>query len=273
MRRKNILIMDKETNKRQSISKKTRFEVFKRDKFKCQYCGSNAPEVLLQIDHINPVSNGGKNNILNLITACFSCNNGKRANLISDDSVITKQKQQLEQLQERREQLEMMLSWHEGLKNIKDEIHNKLKDYWENLAIGYSINENGMLILKKIAKEFTFEEILKAMDSSAIQYLVFKDDIVTNESWEIAFNKIHPILKVNRDSIEKPDLKDFFYIRGIIRNRINNYDPSLTLEWLETARSSGATIEELKKIASSTRNWFSFSEDIDDIIEKYKKIK
>ena len=35
--------MDKEKPKRQAISKTVRFEVFKRDKFKCQYCGASAP--------------------------------------------------------------------------------------------------------------------------------------------------------------------------------------------------------------------------------------
>lgn len=263
--------MKKGTNKRIGIPKSVRFEVFKRDKFKCQYCGSSAPEVLLHIDHINPVANGGTNEIINLVTACFSCNSGKSDKLLSDDTIITKQKEQLEQLQERREQLEMMMNWHEGLKNIKDEIQNKLKEYWEDLAIGYEINENGMLTLKKMTKEFSFDEILKAMDSSAEQYLVFKDGIVTDESWGIAFNKITSILKVNRDSKDKPDLKDFFYIRAIIRNRLNYYDPRLTLEWLEAARSWGATIEELKRIASTTKNWNTFSTDIDDLIEKYKR--
>jgi len=261
----------KSTNKRKGIPKNIRFEVFKRDQFKCQYCGSSAPEVLLQIDHINPVANGGNNEILNLITACFACNNGKRDKLLSDDTVISKQKQQLEQLQERREQLEMMMNWHEGLKNLKDEVNNKLKDYWEDLAVGFEINENGMLKIRKWAKEYSFDEILKAMDASAEQYLVFKDGVVTDESWGIAFSKILAILKVNKDTIEKPYLKDFFYIRAIIRNRLNYYDPRLTLEWLEAARSWGATIEELKRIASSTKNWTTFSTDIDDLIDKYKK--
>ena len=52
--------------KRQSISKKLRFEVFKRDNFTCQYCGRMAPDVVLEVDHINPVANGGKNDILNI---------------------------------------------------------------------------------------------------------------------------------------------------------------------------------------------------------------
>lgn len=56
---------------RQSISKKLRFEVFKRDKFTCQYCGKSAPEVVLHVDHIHPVSEGGETEIINLITSCF----------------------------------------------------------------------------------------------------------------------------------------------------------------------------------------------------------
>ncbi|MFX5785200.1 HNH endonuclease, partial [Acinetobacter baumannii] len=45
---------------RKNISTKTRFEVFKRDSFKCQYCGRCAPEVILHVDHIHPVSKGGE---------------------------------------------------------------------------------------------------------------------------------------------------------------------------------------------------------------------
>ena len=45
--------------KRKPISKKLRFEVFKRDSFTCQYCGKSAPDVVLHIDHIKPVKEGG----------------------------------------------------------------------------------------------------------------------------------------------------------------------------------------------------------------------
>jgi hypothetical protein len=60
-----------------SISKKIRFEVFKRDGFKCQYCGQTPPAITLEVDHINPVSKGGEDDINNLITSCFDCNRGK----------------------------------------------------------------------------------------------------------------------------------------------------------------------------------------------------
>lgn len=62
---------------RQAISKKTRFEIFKRDNFTCQYCGRTSEDVILEIDHVVPVSKGGTNDEMNLVTACFDCNRGK----------------------------------------------------------------------------------------------------------------------------------------------------------------------------------------------------
>lgn len=60
-----------------AVSKRLRFEVFKRDDHTCQYCGRSAPEVVLQVDHIQPTSLGGENKPANLITACRDCNAGK----------------------------------------------------------------------------------------------------------------------------------------------------------------------------------------------------
>jgi 5-methylcytosine-specific restriction endonuclease McrA len=45
-----------------------------RDRYICSYCGSNKN---LTIDHIIPISRGGKSTFENCITACKSCNNKK----------------------------------------------------------------------------------------------------------------------------------------------------------------------------------------------------
>ncbi len=70
-------------SKRKALSKKTRFEVFKRDRFTCQYCGAHPPGVLLHVDHIVAVAAGGQNDLDNLITACEPCNLGKGARDLS----------------------------------------------------------------------------------------------------------------------------------------------------------------------------------------------
>lgn len=64
-------------SERIQLSKRIRFEVFKRDGFACQYCGRHPPEVMLEIDHIIAVSEGGDATESNLVTACFDCNRGK----------------------------------------------------------------------------------------------------------------------------------------------------------------------------------------------------
>ncbi len=50
----------------------------RRDGFKCQICGSTAKDgVKLHVDHIIPVSKGGKTEPKNLRTLCDRCNLGK----------------------------------------------------------------------------------------------------------------------------------------------------------------------------------------------------
>lgn len=60
-----------------AVTKRTRFEVLRRDEHTCQYCGAKAPDVTLQIDHVVPVSLGGNDKPENLVTACRDCNTGK----------------------------------------------------------------------------------------------------------------------------------------------------------------------------------------------------
>lgn len=52
------------------------FSIFKRDGFTCIYCGKSSIEdgIKLNIEHIIPISKGGKTHINNLITSCEECN-------------------------------------------------------------------------------------------------------------------------------------------------------------------------------------------------------
>ncbi len=49
----------------------TRFNVFLRDKFQCQYCGSRDD---LTFDHVIPRSKGGRTTWENVVAACAPCN-------------------------------------------------------------------------------------------------------------------------------------------------------------------------------------------------------
>ena len=55
----------------------TRFNVFLRDEWHCQYCGSKESTKELTFDHVIPKSRGGTTSWTNIVTACRTCNTQK----------------------------------------------------------------------------------------------------------------------------------------------------------------------------------------------------
>lgn len=155
--------------KRKEIPKKVRFEVLKRDKFTCQYCGRQAPDVVLNVDHIKPVAKGGTNDITNLITSCFDCNSGKSDIELSDDTAIKKRKAQLDLLQERREQLEMMREWQ---LELTDEVLTEtqiVNDIVEKLC-GRTLTDVGLAQADKLIRQFGLELVCDATRIAFARY-------------------------------------------------------------------------------------------------------
>ena len=154
---------------RKAIGQKLRFEVFKRDSFTCQYCGRMAPDVILEVDHINPVANGGENEIMNLVTSCFDCNRGKGKREISDSSVIKIQQEQLKELNEKRLQLKLMIDWKKELKKLSDEQVDEIEELLK-LSTGYHYSEYGRGECKKQIKQFGFSEVYDSAIISIERY-------------------------------------------------------------------------------------------------------
>jgi hypothetical protein len=197
---------------RSMLSKRIRFEVFKRDSFKCQYCGGGAPEVLLHVDHIKPVAGGGDDDLTNLITSCQPCNLGKGARELSDDSTIQKQRVQLEELNERRQQLEMMLEWKTGLSGIEADAAKAVEKRCLEVG-GWTLNDTGQREVRRWLRRFSLSEVLDAVDD-ADGYL--KTDPVTSkpsqDSFERFFSMIPRIAAVNKKTVEKPYWKDIVFV-------------------------------------------------------------
>lgn len=195
-------------NKRKGLSNKLRFEVFKRDSFKCQYCGKSAPDVTLNVDHINPVVNGGGNDILNLVTSCFKCNNGKSGKLISDNSILSKQKQQLDELQERRSQLQMLIDWKTGLSNKSYEMDKIVSFFNTTCNSNTTLTDFGKAGLKQLLSKYSVEQILDAIISASERYAY----LTPGEIWD----KISGTLSyINSDESDKMKMK----VYGAIKNK------------------------------------------------------
>ncbi len=143
---------------RAALSVRIRFEVFKRDEFTCRYCGRTSPEAVLEIDHIIPVSGGGSNDEINLVTSCWDCNRGKADKPLTE--VITGEDpyDRAIMLLERERQLE---EYNAVLAVVNARIHrdaDTLEEYW-----GRWLSPADRTGLENLLRKLPFETVLDAM--------------------------------------------------------------------------------------------------------------
>lgn len=241
---------------RKSLSKKIRFEVFKRDKFTCQYCGRKAPDVVLEVDHINPVSKGGKNDLLNLVTSCMDCNRGKGAKTLSDDSVVEKQRAQIEVLSERREQLEMLAEWKKAEETLDNTGLDLIVDVFRDNT-SWLPNDYGTDRLKKMIKQFGFELVL---DSTYIAINKYYDGTI--ESWQNAFNKIGGICYTTKNREDTPQYYYKNYINKVGKSRFSYYNSDKAGNFILRYITDEEKFKLIKNIVFGTRNWSEFCNEL-----------
>ncbi|MXY34010.1 MAG: HNH endonuclease, partial [Boseongicola sp. SB0664_bin_43] len=69
----------------------TRFNLFLRDEFRCQYCGARGE---LTFDHVVPRSRGGTTRWENVVAACAKCNLRKGANSLAQAGMVQRRNPQ-----------------------------------------------------------------------------------------------------------------------------------------------------------------------------------
>lgn len=247
------------------IGQRVRFEVFKRDSFTCQYCGAKAPDVVLQVDHIRPVAAGGDNDLMNLVTSCRPCNGGKGARPLSDDAILAKQREQMEELQERRHQLEMLLEWRNGLHDLEDASTEAVNQRLIRKT-GIGASETGKASIRRWLKKSGLTEVLVAVEEAFDAYLRFGDDgCATVESWRIAFAKVGAFLAVRAVAKNKELLPRLAYIQGILKNRFDDRNFRCVAD-LDRMVSAGVSVESLEALARLADDWTEFTRIVDEWI-------
>lgn len=253
---------------RTSISKKTRFEVFKRDSFRCQYCGRSAPDVVLEVDHVHPVSKGGANDILNLITSCWACNAGKSDRELSDNSTLQKQRAQLEELNEKRAQLEMMIEWRDGLKALDDQKVAAAIQRWESAIVGWRVNEQGEREFKARVRKYPIDILLDSIDEAAERLRIGNDGKATEESVALASGLISTIAGMRLADRKHPGARRAHYIRGILRNQFTmSWDEQASaLQALLDAAAAGVDMDDVQALAQRSTCLYGFSDQLAELV-------
>jgi hypothetical protein len=149
---------------RKPVSVRTRFEVFKRDDFTCRYCGRKTPDVILELDHVVPVADGGSNDPMNLVTSCWECNRGKSAvplnEIITGEDPHDKAIELLERERQLREYNEVL----EGIRLRREEVGQELVNYWCEQTGKDVVYQSDWLWLMGALQHTPAEEIRVAMD-------------------------------------------------------------------------------------------------------------
>lgn len=70
----------KEYEKRKTTIRFSKQTVFIRDGYRCQYCEAEVNKKTATLDHVLPISHGGRTNFENTVTACSPCNSSKGNN-------------------------------------------------------------------------------------------------------------------------------------------------------------------------------------------------
>ncbi len=151
-------------HKRKSMSKRTRFNVFKRDGFTCQYCGAHPPKVVLHVDHITPVVDGGGNDIDNLVTSCEPCNLGKGG--VSLNVVPQSLSEKAAEVREREEQIK-------GYESVMADKRARIDgDAWKIMGLFYpgqdSVPRDSFMSAKRFIERLGFDDALESAEIALV---------------------------------------------------------------------------------------------------------
>ena len=238
-----ITYINSTMSKREAISKSLRFEVFKRDKFTCKYCGPKAPGAVLHVDHIKPVKDGGTSDPLNLVTACQECNAGKGSKSLSDMARIEAARHQAELMQEAAEQLEMMAQWQADLNKVGDKLGALVNQVMKS-GLGVEVSGPHLRTLTKQVKKHGIEKFNDCIDKTAL-WATGRN----HTSVDSAVAKIVRLME-QRDPASDPK-SGAAYITGILRNRMRLPWADLESYRIKVGRylEAGHDFQDMKRIA------------------------
>lgn len=147
-----------------SVGKRLRFEILKRDNFRCCYCGRTPGVVELYVDHVIPRAKGGSDEPSNLVTTCFDCNAGKSDIHLHelDERVGTP----AEEIRSRLAQAQALLEAQREVEDMRTVLVEELEREWDSV-VGVTLPITVKRALKNLVDKNTIEEISKGMEAVA----------------------------------------------------------------------------------------------------------
>jgi len=223
--------------------------------------------VVLHVDHINPVANGGNNDIFNLVTSCVDCNQGKADRLLSDNSALVKQQNQAKLVSEKHQQIEMLAKWHKEMAQldlkveqiVRDEINKHLEPVRRSVSDIFFNSE-----IRRAIKKYPLNVVLDSINASATIYL---KDIRSSDDWAEYINKIPKICYWKNEELKNPHLNEYRKIAFTAKKLWwNCYVNELVNEIKNLHEDHGLEISQIKKIAFGVKSISEFRQSAAKLI-------
>jgi hypothetical protein len=263
---------DQSGKKKDTIPKKLRFEVFKRDSFTCIYCGRRPPEVVLHADHRIPEAGGGETTILNLVTSCLDCNLGKGATPLDDHAFVAKHHDNAAEMQERREQLQMIADWYHDLSQHHDDLQHAINAFFNRRVPGRGIAQSPLQKFARFAeKHQAVDCVFDAIADLAAENVSFEEpskaskdcaEYIVSRLEHVARNK----LALKGLPLVQKEEGQARYLFGILRNKSRVGELPYSVRFYEIVNgilASGRTIAELIHAAKESRGFKHWRQQFD----------
>ncbi|MBR2273061.1 MAG: hypothetical protein IJ912_12295 [Fibrobacter sp.] len=153
---------------------------------------------------------------------------------------------------------------------------NRLVEYIESRMPGRSITANGRKKINGYVQKYSYDTIVKAVNISAEQYIVYEGDTVTDDSANVFLNKIGGVLHNMHLS---PVDKEVSHIKSIARRQFGYFNEtmgeSLIRRYVNALKSAAYSDEEilddlpteLKRLVYNSTSWTSWRNAVERWIE------
>lgn len=142
---------------------------------------------------------------------------------------------------------------------------NAVDDVIKNYT-NHRLTKNGRMEFEKHIEDYSLEEVLEAAKISARTYLKYDDngDLIKDS----VNNFLNRIKGICRNRQEGDTLKEVFYIRAILRNRLSYYDENRVTHALIRAQEKGCDMKHIEREAKIIKTWT----DLRYFLEEYAEI-
>lgn len=158
------------------MNKRLRFEVLRRDGFRCTYCGATPKEKELHVDHLIPVALGGTDAPENLATACADCNQGKASTTLEAETVAELDRARAVESAARASALQRLATDFADL----DAYEDMVQEVWESVIPSYRLRHCPR-VPDKILRQWFDDDVPTDLIRRAVRVAADADHV----SWQL----------------------------------------------------------------------------------------